>query len=81
MGKRGAIDASVYVKTLDKAAALIAVAVWEGDEKERKRIIDKAKRSGKMKLTLDNLLAMAQYDEALLEWIMELRKKGQSVYT
>ena len=71
---RGAIRAGVGVNTLDRAAVLIAVAVWEGDEVEVKRIVEAARRGGGVILTLDNLLAMAQYDEALLEWAMRIRR-------
>ena len=75
---KGLIRADVWMSTLDKAAALIAVAVWEGDEEERKRIIEAAKRGGKVALTLDNLLAMAQYDESLMEWVMRIKKALRS---
>ena len=78
---QGAIRAGVRINTLDRAAALIAVAVWDGDKDEAEKIVETAERGGTVILSLDNLLAMAQYDETLLEWIMELRKKGQSVYT
>ena len=67
-GKVNTICASVDVANkLDKAAALVAVAVWEGDEEERNRIIERAKRGDTVRLTLDNLFAMAQYDVSLLE--------------
>ena len=60
--------------TLDRAAALVAVAVWEGDQDEIKRIVDKAKRGGSVTLTLDNLLAKAQYDPSLLEWALSVKR-------
>lgn len=71
----GRIEASVKMANrLDKAAALVAVAVWEGDEEEKKRILDKARGGDVVTLTLSNLLAMAQYDESLLEWVMFVKK-------
>ena len=73
-GVSGRIYADVKKMTLDKAAALIAIAVWEGDEEEKRRIISKAKSGGKVRLTLDNLLAMAQYDASLLEWAMRIKR-------
>ena len=59
------------------AAALIAVVVQEGDEEEIKRIIDRAKKGGTATLSLDNLLAMAQYDESLLEWAMRIKRTAR----
>ena len=77
VGKKGEIQAYVNIENkLDKAAALIAIAVWEGNEGERNRIIEAAKRSGEVNLTLDNLVAMAQYDGSLIEWVMRIRKAG-----
>lgn len=70
------IRADVWINTLDRAAALVATAVKEGDKEEEKRIIDKAERGGKVALHLKNLLAMAQYDEELLEWAMLIKIKG-----
>ncbi|ABP50255.1 MAG: hypothetical protein OWQ51_02525 [Pyrobaculum arsenaticum] len=47
----------------------------EGDEEERKRILDKAERGCIVTLTTDNLFAMAQYNETLLEWAVRIRNK------
>ena len=77
VSKKGKIYADVKKTTLDKAAALIAVAVWEGDEEERNKIIEKAKRGDTVRLTLDNLLAMAQYDPSLLEWAMRVKRTAK----
>lgn len=44
-GASGRIYANVNVNKMpDRAAALIAVAVWEGDEKEKRRIQDREGR-------------------------------------
>ena len=68
----GAINANVNVENkLDRAAALIAVAVWESDEEEKRRIVGAAKRGGYVELTLDNLLAI---DASLLEWAMRVKR-------
>ena len=79
MLEKGVIYTSVNMNTLDRAAALIAVAVWEGDEEEKERIQDRAKRGGIVMLTLDNLLATAQYDESLLEWVIRVRSYEREV--
>ena len=71
------IYANVWTKTLDKAAALAAIAVWEGDEEGVKKLANKAKRGVVVTLTPDNLLAMAQYNKDLLEWAMRVKKRGE----
>ena len=77
VGEENTIRASVRMNALYRAAALIAVAAREGYEEEIKRIIDRAKKGGTATLSLDNLLAMAQYDETLLEWAMEIRRSDE----
>ena len=77
VGEKGEVRAGVNLKTLYKAAALIAVAVWEGDEEEEDRIVKIAEKGGKTSLTIDNLITMAEYDESLLEWAMHVRRRGR----
>ena len=74
VGDNREIYAGVNMKTLDRAAALIALGVREGDKKEEKRILDKAKRGGTVTLTLKNLIAMAEYNKDLLEWAMRVKR-------
>ena len=75
VGEKGAIYANVRVNTLDRAAALVAVGVQEGDKEEEDRIVKIAERGGVVTLTLDNLLAMAEYNKDLLEWAMRIRNR------
>ena len=58
----------------NRAVALMGVAVWDDDEKEKERIWKQAtEKSGYVILSADNLLAMAQYRKELFDWYMAVR--------
>ncbi|AFA38874.1 PaRep2b protein [Pyrobaculum oguniense TE7] len=80
VGEENTIRASVRINALYRAAALIAVAIREGDEEEKKnRIINRARRGSTVTPSFDNPLAMAQYDASLLGWAMEIRRRGNEL--
>lgn len=79
VGEENTIRASVRINALYRAAALMAVAVREGDEEEKNRIIDRARGRGTVTPSFDNPLAMAQYDASLLEWAIEIRRRGNEL--